>query len=228
MGGGVTESSHADSLWRGQERFSAGWVNHLLTQQWIPAMPDVQAKLERGAAVADIGCGRGLALIKLARTYPNSYCVGYDAFAPEIVHATANAQLAGFADRVRFQHLDAANGLPDQYDIITTFDVVHDAIDPPALVRGIRAALRPEGIYVCLETNCSDKLEENIGPLGALFHGISLFYCLTTSLAHGGDGLGTLGLPEPKLRHLCLEAGLGRAQRVPLDNPFNILYEIRP
>ncbi len=227
-GGGVPEAAYGDDLWRGQERLSAGWVNHLLRQVWIPAMPEVLAKLERGAAVADVGCGRGLALIKLAQVYPNSYFVGYDAFEPEVVQAIANAETAGVADRVRFQHLDASSGLPGQYDVITTFDVVHDAVKPDAMLRAIRQSLTPDGIYVCLETNCSNRLEDNTGPLGALFHGISLFYCLATSLAHGGAGLGTLGLPEVRLRQLCLEAGFSQVRPVPLENPFNTLYEIRP
>ena len=114
--------------------------------------------LRQGAAVADIGCGRGLALIKLAQTYPESYFVGYDAFEPEILHATENARAAGVADRVRFQHLDASRGLPSQYDVITTFDVVHDAVDPKATLRSIRQALKPNGVYVCLEINCADRL----------------------------------------------------------------------
>jgi 2-polyprenyl-3-methyl-5-hydroxy-6-metoxy-1,4-benzoquinol methylase len=227
-GGGVPEAAYGDALWRGQERFSAGWVNHLLSQVWIPAMPEVLAKLERGAAVADVGCGRGLGLIRLALAYPNSYYVGYDAFEPEVVQAIANAETAGVADRVRFQHLDASRGIPAQYDVITTFDVVHDAVNPDAVVRAIRQSLTPDGIYVCLETNCSDELQENIGSLGALFHGVSLFYCLTTSLAHGGAGLGTLGLHEVRLRQLCLEAGFSQVRAVPLENPFNTLYEIRP
>ncbi len=227
-GGGVPESAYGDDLWSGQERFSAGWVDNLLTQFWLPAMADVHDKLERGAAVADIGCGRGLALVKLAQTYPNSYFVGYDQVEAEITHATERAQKAGVADRVRFQQLDATTGLPSQYDVVTTFDVVHDAVDPRGLVRAIREALVSDGIYVCLETNCSDKLEDNLGPLGALFHGISLFYCLTTSLAHGGAGLGTLGLPESTLRELCVEAGFRNVQRVRMDNPFSALYEVHP
>jgi SAM-dependent methyltransferase len=132
------------------------------------------------------------------------------------------------ADRVRFQHLDAAHGLPSQYDVITTFDVVHDAADPPKLLRSICQALKPDGIYVCLEINCADRLEDNIGLLGALFHAISVFYCMTTSLAHGGAGLGTLGLPESRLREQCLDVGFSSVLRVPIDNPFNALYEIRP
>ena len=74
----------------------------------------------------------------------------------------------------------------------------------------------------------SPRESKSPGPLGALFYGISLFYCLTTSLAHGGAGLGTLGLPEPVLRELCVEAGFHTVRRVPMDNPFNALYEVHP
>jgi 2-polyprenyl-3-methyl-5-hydroxy-6-metoxy-1,4-benzoquinol methylase len=227
-GGGVPQSAYDDDMWDGMERFTVGWFNNLLVQQWIPAMPDVQAKLEQGAEVVDVGCGRGRALIKLAQAYPNSRYVGYDSFEPTIARATANAEAAGVADRVRFEQLDASGGLPEQYDVITTFDVVHDAVDPRGLLRAIRKALKPDGIYVCLDINCSEKLEENVGPLGAFFYGASVLYCMTTSLAHDGEGLGTLGLHEPKVRELCAEAGFSSVQRVPLENPFNNLYEVKP
>jgi 2-polyprenyl-3-methyl-5-hydroxy-6-metoxy-1,4-benzoquinol methylase len=205
---------------------TAGWFNNLLVQQWLPVMPQVQAKLEQGAQVADVGCGHGQALIKLAEAYPSSRYVGYDVLESSIATARARAAEAGVDDRVRFEALDAAQGLPEQYDVITTFDVVHDLVDPRGLLRAIRRALRPDGIFVCLEFNCSDKLEENIGPLGTVMHGSSIFYCLTTSLAQDGEGLGTLGLPESKLRELCTEAGFGSLRRVPIENPFNSLYEI--
>ena len=154
--------------------------------------------------------------------------MGYDNFAPSIAQATANAQAAGVADRVRFEHRDVSEGLPEQYDVITTFDVVHDAVNPRGLLRAIRNGLRPGGRYVCLEINSSDKLEENIGLLGAFFYSCSVLYCMTTSLAHHGEGLGTVGLPEPKMRELCAEVGFSNVWRVPMENPFNILYEITP
>jgi SAM-dependent methyltransferase len=113
-------------------------------------------------------------------------------------------------------------------DVISTFDVLHDAVDPRGLLRTIRGALRPDGIYVCMDMNCSDRLEENLGPLGTLFHGFSVLYCLTTSLAHAGEGLGTVGLPESKLRELSLEAGFSSVHRVQMRNPFSSLYVVRP
>jgi SAM-dependent methyltransferase len=227
-GGGVAQSAYGPHFWDGMERFTMGWFENLLTQQWIPAMPDVQAKLESGALVADVGCGRGRALIKMAQAFPKSRYVGYDVFGPSVDRAMVNAKTAGVGDRVSFHQLDASLALPEQYDVVATFDVVHDAADPRGLLRSIRSALRPDGIYVCLDINCSDKLEENAGPLGAMFHGFSVLYCMTTSLANGGVGLGTVGLHEPKVRELCTEAGFSVVRRVPMENPFNSLYEVRP
>ena len=227
-GGGVPQSAYDDNMWDGLERYTAMWFENLLIPEWIPAMPDVQAKLEQGALVADVGCGRGRALIKLAQTYPRSRYVGYDVFAPAIERAAENAQAAGVADRVRFEHRDVSTGLPEQYDVITTFDVIHDAIDPRGLLRAIRQALHPDGRYVCLDINCAEHLEGNAGPLGSLFYGFSVLYCMTTSLSGHGEGLGTVGLPEGKLQELSREAGFSSMRRVPLENPFNNLYELQP
>ncbi len=215
-------------MWDGLERFTCTWFENLLLQQWVPAMPDVKAHLERGCDVADVGCGRGHAIIKLAQAFPRSRYVGYDNFGPTVARATANAREAGVSDRVRFEERDVSKGLPAKFDVITTFDVVHDAVDPLQLLQSIRGALRPGGIYVCLDINCSEKLEENANPLGAMFHGVSVFYCMTTSLANNGAGLGTLGFHEAKVRELCEKAGFSSVRRVPLENPFNNLYEAKP
>lgn len=227
QGGGVPQTAYDDDRWEGLERFTATRFENFLLQEWVPAVPEVQAKLRRGVLVADVGCGSGRALIKLAQAFPRSRYVGYDAYAPATAKATANAQAAGVADRVTFRHLDVADGLPEQYDLVTTFDVIHDAVSPRGLLRAICRGLRPDGAYLLLDINCSDKLEENAGPLGTVLHGFSLLYCLTTSLASGGEGLGTLGLPEAKVRELCAEAGFGNVRRLPLKGLLNALYEVK-
>ena len=117
-------------------------------------------------------------------------------------------------------------GLPEHYDVVTTFDVVHDAVDPLGLLRSIRDGLRAGGTYLCLDVNCSAEPVENIGPIASLLYGFSILYCMTTSLAENGEGLGTLGLPESKLRELAAKAGFATADRVQMDNPFNNLYEL--
>ena len=132
-GGGVPQSVYDDRFWDGMERFSGGWFDNLLASQWLASMPDVERKLVQGADVADVGCGRGRALIRMAHSFPASRYVGYDAFAPSIERATTLAREAGVADRVRYEVRDAASDLPGRFDVITTFDVLHDAADPVAV-----------------------------------------------------------------------------------------------
>lgn len=225
-GGGVSQSVLGDETQEIIDRFTAPWFEHMLVQEWLPAMPDVDAMLDRGIAVADVGCGRGRALVKLAQSYPNSRFVGFDIYAPSVESAREAARAAGVSDRVTFEVRDVSKGLPDTYELITTFDVVHDSVDPRGLLKALRAGLKPAGRYVCVDINCSDKVEENIGPVAAILYGASIRYCMTVSLADGGEGLGTLGLPESKLRELATEAGFSSVRRVPIENPFNNVYEV--
>jgi SAM-dependent methyltransferase len=227
-GGGVPQAAYDPSIWEGMQRFTDTWFENNLLQAWLPALPHVADKLERGIRVADVGCGSGRAVLKLAEAYPNSTFVGYDAFEGQLARALANAERAGVDDRVRFELLDASRGIPEQYDLITTFDVIHDAVDPAGLVGAIRRGLEPDGHYLMLEINCADRHEDNVGPLAAMFYGVSVFYCMTTSLAHGGAGLGTCGMPEAKVRELCGDAGFTTVERLPLDDPFSAIYEARP
>src|SRR6185437_9168787 len=225
-GGGVRAADLHPDVWTGTSRFTAQWHQNMLIQQWLPLVPEVTAKLRAGARVADVGCGTGQALIALARAFPAITGTGYDTHPPVIEQARQAAAEAGLAGRVSFQVLDAAAGLPGSFDVITTFDVVHDAVDPLGLLRSIRDALRPGGRHLCLEINCSDQVTANVGPIATLLYGFSVLYCMTTSLAEGGEGLGTLGLPEPVLRDLAAKAGFAQVRHVEMDNPFNSLYEL--
>ena len=185
-------------------------------------------KLQNGARAADVGCGRGRALIKLATAFPESRFVGYEIYAPNVDRAIESVRAAGLSDRITIRHADASEGLSGRYDVVTTFDVVHDAVNPRGMLRSIHDALQPDGTYLCLEINCSDKPEQNQGPISALLQSCSVLLCLTLSLAGNGEGLGTLGLHEPKLREFGLEAGFSSVRRIPMDNPFNSLYELTP
>jgi 2-polyprenyl-3-methyl-5-hydroxy-6-metoxy-1,4-benzoquinol methylase len=227
-GGGVSQEAYGAEVAESIERFTAPWFEHMLVEEWLPEMPVVTTKLTEGASVCDIGCGRGRALIRLAQSFPKSSLVGLDIYEPAVRAAEAAAENAGVAERVRFEVRDASEGLGGRYDVITTFDVVHDSVDPGAILRAVRAALEPDGRYVCVEINCADHPEENAGPLGTVLYGLSLAYCLPVSLAEGGAGLGTLGLPESKLTELAREAGFSEVRRLPIDNPFNSIYEISP
>jgi SAM-dependent methyltransferase len=225
-GRGVPQSAYPEMAFDGMDRFTAAWFENLLLPVWIPAV-GIGERLEAGIDVADVGCGRGRALVKMAKAFPRSRFFGYDVYSPNVAKAKRLAEEAGVADRVSFVELDASESLPATFDLVTTFDVIHDAVDPRGLLRSIRKSLRKGGKYLCLDINCSAKLEQNHGPLGSLFYGCSVLYCMTTSLAHQGEALGTCGLHEPKLKELGSEAGFTQIRRVPLENPFNNLYELQ-
>lgn len=226
-GGGVPQHAYPDRAYEGMDRFTATWFENLLLPVWIPAA-GLKEKLEAGIDVADVGCGRGRALIKLAQAFPRSRFVGYEVYAPNVERARANVAEAGLADRIRIEQRDVTQGIPETFDLITTFDVVHDAVDPVGLLRAIRRSLRDGGKYLCLDINCSPSLDDHLGPVGALLLGCSVLYCMQASLAHGGAGLGTCGLHPHELERIAASAGFGAVRKLPLDNPFNNLYELTP
>jgi 2-polyprenyl-3-methyl-5-hydroxy-6-metoxy-1,4-benzoquinol methylase len=177
-----------------------------------------------------VGCGNGQALIILAQAYPEATFVGYDNYAPAIAAANAHARQAGLGDRLRFEVCDVTQGIPGQYDLITTFDVVHDMPRPRPALKEIKRALNPGGTYFVLEFNFYGELQANIDhPLGigAFGYSASTNYCMTQALAVGGEGTGTC-MGEEKMRELADEAGFGQFRRMDFaNNPFNIFYEIR-
>jgi SAM-dependent methyltransferase len=225
-GAGIPQSAYSADMWQAMERSSAIWVKYALVRKWLPRLPAVQAKLEQGAALADVGCGHAQALIRLAQAFPQASFVGYDAFMPTVEAARANVAAAGLAERVYIKLCDAAEGLPEQFDVITTFDVIHDAAQPQKLLQGIRRALRPDGRYVCLEPRSAGSLEDNLGPIPAMWYACSLFYCMSQSLANGGAALGAMGTPEAVLRDLCQQDGLAALRSVGTDDPSLALYEV--
>jgi SAM-dependent methyltransferase len=227
-GGGVPQAAYPDDAYVGMARFTAPWVEHGLLESWLPLLPGLRERLEAGIAWADVGCGAGHAVIRLAQEFPRSTFAGFDAFPAQVERAQAAAQAASIADRVRFEVADASNGLPGRWDVISTLDVVHDALDPAALVAGIRRSLADDGTYLMLEINCADDHADNRGPLATVMYGFSVLYCMTTSLAHGGAGLGTCGCPPSVVEQLAHRASFRTVREVPIDNPINRLYELRP
>jgi 2-polyprenyl-3-methyl-5-hydroxy-6-metoxy-1,4-benzoquinol methylase len=156
QGGGVPQSGFPDGFYENMDRFTASWFeNNLL--EWLKSAPEVEAALKKGVKVADVGCGRGRALIKLAEAFPSSTFVGYDIYGPNVQKATQNAKAAGLGDTLRFEEADVSKGLPETFDIIFTFDVIHDAVDPEGLLKVIRESLNPGGAYLCLDINCARR-----------------------------------------------------------------------
>ena len=229
-GGGVPQENYGPEWSCGFQRFSRTWFVNFLNQDWIPAMPEIDRRLRAGGTVADVGCGNGLALIELAKGYPTARLIGFDVHGPAIETARRNAEVAGVADRVRFEVLDAGQGIPGRYDLITCFDVVHDMPHPRQALPQIRQALAPGGSFFVLEFNFSDDLQENIDHpfgIGAFGYAASVNYCMTTALAVGGEGTGTC-MGERRLREFAAEAGFGEVKLLDFpQNPFNLIFELK-
>jgi 2-polyprenyl-3-methyl-5-hydroxy-6-metoxy-1,4-benzoquinol methylase len=225
-GRGVPQSEYPPETWEAMERSSAAMYRHQLVRKWLPTMPQVVAKLNEGGSSVDVGCGSGRAAIAIATAFPKAKVFGFDAHAGSVERARANAKEAGVADRIKFETLDCTRLPAAQFDFISTFDVVHDSVDPIALLKSIRAALKPGGTYLMVEVNVSSNLEDNINPMGRMMYSMSTLYCMTVSLAHGGAGIGAC-MGEAKARELAAEAGFTKFRRLPIEDAFSALYEIQ-
>jgi 2-polyprenyl-3-methyl-5-hydroxy-6-metoxy-1,4-benzoquinol methylase len=221
-GGGVPYSAYTNDTFQGTERFfRPGYVNFLV-QQWVPAMGmGFTERLTAGAKVADVGCGRGQALCTLARAFPKSTFVGFDNHGPGIDAAKANARDQGVTANTSWE-VRGSTELPQEgdFDLITTLDSLHDMVDPHGAGKSIYGALKPGGAWFIVEPNMSDKLEENINPVGRVFYSVSMLQCMTASLAHGGAGYGA-GMGPANIRRVAEEAGFKKFEQLPIENPFN-------
>lgn len=227
QGGGIALDAYGEDFWQGLQRLTGVDYEHKLVPEWIPAVGDLEPRLRQGARIADVGCGTGVAPIKLARAFPHVRVHGFDVHEPNIARAQEAARVARVGERVSFERLDAVESIPGNYDLITLFNVVHDSRDPLRLMRNARAALGANGTCLILEIKCHEHIEANHAPIGTLLYGLSLFHCMTQSLAEGGAALGTCGLPEPKLRRLCQQAGF-RSLTPVAEEPLIVLYVARP
>jgi 2-polyprenyl-3-methyl-5-hydroxy-6-metoxy-1,4-benzoquinol methylase len=226
-GAGLDWTEQDPILFEGTERFFRPGYAANLTQAWIPALDGVAAKLDRGATVADVGCGHGASTLIMARAYPQSRFVGFDYHAGSIETARRRAREAGLADRVRFEVATAQDFPGAGYDLVACFDCLHDLADPASAARHVRGALADDGTWLLVEPFASDRLEENLNPVGRVFYGASTVFCVPCSLAGHGPALGAQA-GEARLREIVVEAGGFSRFRRATETPFNIVLEARP
>jgi 2-polyprenyl-3-methyl-5-hydroxy-6-metoxy-1,4-benzoquinol methylase len=226
-GEGVGWHEHHECLFRGVERFFRSGYSALLVQSWIPALDGVKDKLERGANVADVGCGRGASTILMAKAFPKSTFVGFDFHEPSIQRARQAAEEAGAAANVRFEAASGKNFPGRDYDLIACFDCLHDMGDPKGAAAHIRQALKPDGTFMLVEPFAQDDLKDNLNPVGRMYYAASTMVCTPNSLSQEvGLGLGAQA-GEARLRDVVTSAGFSRFRRA-AETPFNLILEARP
>jgi SAM-dependent methyltransferase len=200
-----------------------------LVGQWLPAVPDVAAKLAAGAHVADLGCGAGWAGIALAEAFPGVRVDGYDADEESIAMARHNAAARGVGDRVRFEVCDLSS--PDantpRYDVALMFECLHDMAYPDRVLAATRGQLAEGGTLLVMDEATDDELvAPTEDPIQRLFAGISPLWCLPQGIT-GPDArpVGTV-LRAGRLRELAADAGFGAVEVLPIEHPLFRFYRL--
>jgi SAM-dependent methyltransferase len=226
-GKGVGWHEHSPCLFRGTERFfRAGYAAHLV-QEWLPALEGVAAKLERGATVADVGCGHGASTIVMAQAFPNSSFVGFDYHPPSVERANEAAREAGVESRCRFEVASAMSYPGQRYDLVAFFDCLHDMGDPVGVARYVRQSLASDGTWLIVEPFAENTVEENLNPVGRIFYAASTMICVPASLSQEvGMALGAQA-GEARLQSVVTSGGFTRFRRA-TATPFNLVLEARP
>ena len=226
-GDGFGWHEHVHDVHEGCERFFRPSYNAHLISGWLPALDGVAAKLERGALVADVGCGHGASTILMAQAFPNSTFVGSDYHDGSIETARRRAQEAGVAGRVSFDTAPAAAYGGTGYDLVTMFDCLHDMGDPAGAARHVRGTLKPDGTWMIVEPYAGDRVEENLNPVGRAYYGFSTLLCTPASLSQEvGLALGAQA-GEARIKDVVTAGGFTRFRRA-AETPFNLVFEARP
>jgi SAM-dependent methyltransferase len=227
-GRGVGWHERNRCLFCGTESFFRTSYNHQLVQAWLSALEGVVAKLERGARVADVGCGHGASTIIMTRAFPNSRFTGFNYHAASVAAAHA-AERAGVAGRVAFETAAAkevrAGG--EGFDLVCLFDCLHDMGDPVGAAAHLRTTLKPDGTLMVVEPMARDSVAENLNPVGRIYYAASTMICTPASMSQEvGAALGAQAGPK-RLTEVLRKAGFTRV-RVAAETPFNMVLEARP
>jgi len=226
-GKGVGWHEHDPGLFEGTERFFRPGYAVNLVPTWIPALEGVQAKLEKGGRVADVGCGHGSSTILMAKAFPASRFVGFDYHDRSIDWARETATREGLGDRVSFEVASSKDYPGTGYDLVAFFDSLHDMGDPVGIGRHVRRSLGTDGTWLLVEPFAHDRLEENLNPVGRMYYAASTMLCTPNSLAQEvGAALGAQA-GEGRLKRVATEAGFTRFRRA-AETPFNLVFEARP
>jgi len=226
-GAGIGWHQHDADVVKGCDRFfRPGYVGNL-TSSWLPALDGVTDKLRTGGRVADIGCGMGASTILMALEFGNSSFVASDYHQGSVDGARKRAAEAGVGERITFEVASAQTFTGTGYDLVTTFDCLHDMGDPLGAARHIRESLDSDGTWMVVEPFAQDTVAGNMNPVGRVYYSFSTFLCVPNALSQpGGYTLGAQA-GAAGVRQVVTDAGFTRFRQV-AQTPFNLVYEVRP
>lgn len=230
-GVGHDYDSHGPQGAVGIERSFEPWSNANLLPVVLPAVDGVVARLEAGAKVVDIGCGAGSAVLLMAGAFPHSTFHGFDISQYALARAALKLEESGLHNADFADPREVPLPADQSVDFVTTFDCIHDMTHPTEMMKAIRKAIKPDGVWLLVDIKALDTFADNArkNPMASLMYGISVLSCMSSALSEpGGEGLGTLGLSENKAREMAEAAGFTRFRRLDVDHSVNAFYEVRP
>ena len=230
-GGGVPFSEYGLDLREGQAAINRPAFLYQLSQEWLPAMPDVHGRLQSDppARVADIGCGYGWSSIGMAQGYPNVHVHGFDLDEPSITLAQENARQHDVADRVQFQVRDAGDpALAGQYDLVTAFECVHDMSNPVGALSMMRQLAGENRTVLIVDERVGDTFTATGNDVEWMMYGWSILHCLPVGMVDPpAAGTGTV-MRTDTLKNYATQAGFNKVEVLPIENFFFRFYRLSP
>jgi 2-polyprenyl-3-methyl-5-hydroxy-6-metoxy-1,4-benzoquinol methylase len=225
-GAGIGWHEHDSRVFDGMARVQEARYTRELVQNWLPALPGVAAKLDAGASVADVPSLHAATTMLMARAFPASRFTAFDCYAESVVTARQRVSDAGLTERITVDEFSEHCLSGGPYDLVTTFEALHDLGDPVALARQVAAQLAPDGTWMIVEPIAGVTVTDNLTPTGRLYYTLSMFVCVPNALAReGGHSLGAQAGEEP-IRRAVTTAGFGHFRRV-ADTELCVVYEVR-
>lgn len=227
-GGGVGWEQFGEDMRTGQAGMNRPWFLSVLAKEWFPAVPEIQARLEAGARIADIGCGEGWSSIGFAQGYPKVTVDGYDLDQASINEATKHAAETGLSDRVRFECVDVATvDRAGTYDLVTAFECIHDLSQPVAVLAAMKRLAKPDGDVVVMDEKVNEEfLGSEAGDVERVMYGFSLFTCLPDGMSRQPSAAtGTVMRPK-NLESYAKEAGFSGIEILPIENDLWRFYRL--
>jgi 2-polyprenyl-3-methyl-5-hydroxy-6-metoxy-1,4-benzoquinol methylase len=228
-GAGVPYADYGHDLHAGQAGMTRPLFVHQLAQQWIPAMPEIDARLRADppARIADIGMGQGYSSIHLARGYPKVRVDGFDLDAASVEAAQQNAREAGVDDRVTFQVRDAGDPeLAGKYDLALAVECIHDMSDPVSVLHSMRRLVGPGGTVLIVDERVPDTFAPNGEAVERLLYGFSVLHCLPVGMVEKPSAETGAIMRRPTFRRYAEEAGFRRVDELPIENDFYRFYRL--
>ncbi|MGQ0432357.1 MAG: class I SAM-dependent methyltransferase [Microthrixaceae bacterium] len=213
-----------------QAAFTRPMFANSLVAEWVPALTDIQARLDAGESlrVADFGSGEGWAGIYLAEAYPNVRVDGFDLDDASVAQARKNAAERGVGDRAHFEVRDVTDpAFAGTYDLVMATEVIHDLADPVDALAAMRRITADAGAVLIIDENAAESFEAPADPVQRLLYAFSVLHCLPAGRTHEHSAATGTVMRPATFEGYVRAAGFDRVEQLPIENPVFRFYRLR-